>query len=55
VIPGDEDRPYEVVNGSIPLIEDQVAVGVLGRVVAELLRIPGATNTVIFCAELISL
>jgi len=45
VIPGDEDRPYEMVNSSIPLIEDQVAVGVLGRVVAELLRIPAATNT----------
>eukprot|EP01036_Dinobryon_divergens_P027893 gene27893-36747_t len=44
VVAGDEDNAYDIVNGSVPLITDQVEAGVLGRVVAELLSIDVASN-----------
>ena len=46
---GDEDNAYDIVNGTDPLIMDQVEAGVLGRVVAELLSIDVASNKVYLC------
>ena len=46
---GDEDNAYDIVNGTVPLIMDQVEAGVLGRVVAELLSIDVASNKVYLC------
>jgi len=46
IIPGDENNPYEIVNASVPCLEDTVERGVLSRVVAELTCIPDATNKV---------
>jgi hypothetical protein len=42
---GSEDRAYEIVNASTPLVEGTVERGVLARVATELLRIDGARNT----------
>lgn len=47
MVAGNEDNAYDIVNGSVPLIADQVEAGVLGRVVAELLSIDVASNKVI--------
>ena len=44
IIAGNEDNAYEIVNASQPLIEETVEAGVLGRVVAELLRTEAAKN-----------
>lgn len=44
VIDGNEDNPYEIVNASIPCLENTVERGVLARVVAELLRLEPAFN-----------
>lgn len=44
VVEGDEDCPYEIVNASIPCLEEKVERGVLARVVAELLRIDSSAN-----------
>lgn len=44
IIDGDENFPYEIVNATIPCLEPTVERGVLGRVLAELLRIESASN-----------
>lgn len=46
VVSGDEDNAYEIVNATIPCLEETVERGVLGRVVAELLQIPKSSNSV---------
>ena len=45
IIEGDENKPYEIYNATIPCLEDTVEQGVLARVTAELLLIPGAANS----------
>ena len=49
MVVGDEDNAYDIVNGSVPLIMNQVEAGVLGRVVAELLSIDVSSNKVYLC------
>ena len=46
VVPGDEDNPYEIVNATANCLDGKSTVerGVLGRVVAELLRIDASSN-----------
>mmetsp|Transcript_27785 Transcript_27785/g.46674 ORF Transcript_27785/g.46674 Transcript_27785/m.46674 type:complete len:629 (+) Transcript_27785:86-1972(+) len=46
IIPGDEDNAYEIVNATIPCLEDTVERGVLARVAAELLGIDSASNEI---------
>lgn len=45
VIAGTEDNAYEIVNTTIPCLEDTVERGVLDRVVAEMLSINATYNT----------
>jgi len=45
IIEGDENKPYEIYNATIPCLEDTVEQGVLARVTAELLLVPGAANS----------
>ena len=45
LIEGDEDNPYEIVNATVPCLENTVERGVLARVVAELLLIDKSVNT----------
>jgi len=44
VIEGNEDHAYEIVNATVPCMEDTVERGVLARVVAELLLIDKSVN-----------
>jgi hypothetical protein len=44
VIAGSEDNSYEIVNSTVPCLEDRVEIGVLGRVVSELLSINESFN-----------
>eukprot|EP01038_Epipyxis_sp_PR26KG_P012491 gene12491-16757_t len=44
IIEGNEDNSYEIVNSTIPLLEETVERGVLARVAAELLRIEDSFN-----------
>lgn len=41
---GEEDKPYEIVNATTPLLQPVVERGVLGRVATELLRIAPSSN-----------
>jgi hypothetical protein len=41
---GSEDRPYEIVDATTPLVESTVERGVLARVATELLRTDSARN-----------
>jgi hypothetical protein len=46
VIAGSEDNSYEIVNSTVPCLEDRLEIGVLGRVVSELLSINESFNQV---------
>jgi hypothetical protein len=44
LVEGDEDNPYEIVNATVPCLENTVERGVLARVAAELLLIDKSVN-----------
>jgi len=46
LVEGDEDNPYEIVNATVPCMENFVERGVLARVTAELLLIDKSVNAV---------
>eukprot|EP01041_Mallomonas_annulata_P000183 gene183-314_t len=46
IVDGDENYPYEIVNATVPCLEDTIQRGVLARVVAELTLIPQASNKI---------
>ena len=45
IIDGSEDNPYEIVNSTLPCLENYVERGVLARVTAEVLQIDIAANS----------
>jgi len=45
IISGDENNAYEIVNATVPCLEDTVERGVLARVTAELLQIEKSFNS----------
>lgn len=45
IIEGDEDYPYEIVNATVPCLEETIERGVLARVTSELLLLDKAVNS----------